>query len=79
MATLPQGLKSIPEGAFMGCRFSGGLENMVIPEGVTVIGKDAFNGCYNLTEVVIPEGVTPLGSRPSTTATLLARYPYRIA
>ena len=33
----------------------------VIPRGVTVIGKKAFHGCNNLTNVTIPMGVTTIG------------------
>ena len=29
-----------------------------IPEGVTVIGRDAFDGCQNLTGILIPDSVT---------------------
>lgn len=58
---LPQGLTSILEGTFMNCYFSGGIENMDIPEGVTTIGKEAFYSCDSLTEVMIPEGVTSIG------------------
>ena len=32
----------------------------IIPEGVTMIAKSAFEGC-NLTEIEIPEGVTDIG------------------
>lgn len=31
-----------------------------IPDGVTVIGEDAFNGCNNLTSIVIPSSVTQI-------------------
>lgn len=34
---------------------------VVIPAGVTEIGKGAFRGCGGLTSVVIPEGVTVIG------------------
>jgi hypothetical protein len=34
-----------------------------IPEGVTAIGKKAFDYCTNLTYVAIPEGVTAIGKR----------------
>lgn len=32
-------------------------EVITIPEGTTIIGRDAFNSCYGLKEVFIPEGV----------------------
>ncbi len=35
--------------------------DLVIPEGVTVIGSSAFYGCKELTSVTIPEGVTKVG------------------
>lgn len=36
-------------------------ERVEIPEGVTAIADNAFNGCNKLTEVIIPEGVTSIG------------------
>ena len=33
----------------------------VIPDGVTNIGENAFENCYNLTSIEIPEGVTSIG------------------
>ena len=33
-----------------------------IPEGVTSIENDAFQGCSNLTSITIPEGVTSIGN-----------------
>ena len=38
------------------------LTSVVIPEGVTEIGKEAFQGCTSLTSVVIPESVTKIGN-----------------
>ena len=37
------------------------LKSIVIPKGVTYIGKYAFYGCENLTSITIPEGVTYIG------------------
>ncbi len=39
-----------------------GETTAVIPEGVTVIGKDAFLECADLTSVSIPKGVTEIGN-----------------
>ena len=38
------------------------IENMVVPNGVTLIGPLAFNGCSDLTEVSIPSSVTSIGT-----------------
>ena len=37
--------------------------DIVIPDGVTAIGKEAFRNCGQLKSVVIPEGVTRINSR----------------
>ena len=57
---IPEGVTSIGDGAFWGCR---SLTSVVIPEGVTSIGASAFSYCSSLTSVVIPEGVTSIGVR----------------
>lgn len=46
-------------GAFAGAGFT----ELVIPEGVKVIGEAAFNGCKNLTSVTLPESIETIGER----------------
>ena len=38
-----------------------GVTDVVIPDGVTSIGSEAFCKCHRLTSVIIPEGVTSIG------------------
>lgn len=38
------------------------VTDVVIPEGVTRIGNQAFWGCKSLTSITIPEGVTSIGN-----------------
>ena len=38
------------------------LTELVIQQGVTGIGANAFSGCTGLTEIAIPDGVTSIGS-----------------
>ena len=38
------------------------MSNIVIPEGVTSIGAEAFGWCEQLEEIHIPEGVTSIGA-----------------
>lgn len=51
---LPENLKRIDNGAFA----SSGIKSIVIPDKVTNLGKEAFNRCYELTDVTLPESVT---------------------
>ena len=56
--TLPDGLTSIGDDAFLNCR---SLTSVTIPHSVTSIGNSAFNGCTSLTSVTIPDSVTSIG------------------
>lgn len=57
--SLPDGLTSIGEQAFMLCSFT----SITIPNTVTHIEESAFNACYSLTSINIPNSVTSIGVR----------------
>jgi len=37
------------------------IKNLIIPEGVTTIGDDAFNKCNSLTTITLPSSLTLIG------------------
>lgn len=45
--------KSIPDNAFSGT----GISNIVFPEEVTSIGRNAFSDCFSLSDIEIPAGI----------------------
>ena len=49
----------IENGVLKKYRGSGG--NVIIPDGVTSIGDDAFWGCSSLTSIIIPDNITSIG------------------
>ena len=48
-----------------------GCKNTVIPNSVTEIGGQAFDGCTNLESIVIPNSVTTIGSQAFSGCTKL--------
>ena len=56
--TVPKGIITIGEGAFIGCK---NLESITIPNSVTTIGEGAFESCNDLKSITIPDSVTTIG------------------
>lgn len=56
--TIPDGMKSIGDIAFYGCK---SLKVIEIPSSVTSVGDSAFSFCSSLTSIEIPNGVTDIG------------------
>jgi len=55
---IPDGVKSIGEGAFADCR---SLSEVIMPNSLESIGAFAFSGCSNLENIIIPDSVTSVG------------------
>lgn len=49
-------VKAIGEGVFYDCK----VKSITIPDGVTSIGKYAFNRCSELVSIKLPEGITSM-------------------
>ena len=47
------------------------IEELVVPEGVTVIGEYAFRGCTKLKSISLPKGITKIDKFAFYTATLV--------
>lgn len=58
--SLPQGLETIGDCAFLGCE---SLKNINIPESVTCIKEEAFKGCTSLVSINIPNRNISIGKR----------------
>lgn len=63
---------TIPQNAFRNCE---GLENVLIPDGISEIGAQAFSGCSNLTSITISESVTTIGNYAFANAQLVSAGP----
>jgi hypothetical protein len=55
-----------------GCNFGAGIKNIVIQDGVTSIGANAFAGFTTLTSVTIPASVTSIGANAFNGCSTLA-------
>ncbi|MBQ3155386.1 MAG: leucine-rich repeat protein [Clostridia bacterium] len=68
--TLPENVMVIEPEAFAGCTELTGT--LVIPEGVTDIGEEAFKDCAGLTELVLPSNAVTIEDRAFAGCTELA-------
>ena len=51
-------LRVISQSCFYGCK---NLKNVIVPEGVISVGRDAFGGCENLESLTLPGTVVEFG------------------
>jgi len=51
----------------------GGVQSVVIPEGIRSIEKEAFDGSHNLTNVVLPNSLTNIATRAFASCSKLPR------
>lgn len=52
---IPDGVKSVSDGAFKGLTTA---DKLILPQSLEIIGIGAFEGCSRLKSVILPDGVT---------------------
>ena len=57
--TIPKGIVHIADGAFTNCDK---LKEVVLWDGMEIVGSGAFKGCSNLTSVSMPDSLRSIGS-----------------
>ena len=61
-AEISEGVLNVGDGAFkLGREKENKIEQIILPNGLTEIGYEAFSGCMNLKEISIPNSVTSIG------------------
>ncbi len=55
----------------MGCK---ALMEVVVPDKVTSIGKEAFGGCTSLSKITMPETITEIGESAFSGCSMLERF-----
>ena len=55
--TLPEGLTTIEDFAFMGCKK---VKEIIVPDTVTTINAGAFQECVQLEKLILPKGLTTI-------------------
>lgn len=59
--SIPEGYDRIADGAFSNVNSQSVLENVNLPKGLTLIGKNAFQGCSYIKSIELNEGLENIG------------------
>ena len=68
-ATMPETVTSVGAGAF----WNSPITTITLSDRITAIGKEAFEGCTNLTAIVLPEDLKTIGENAFFSCTGLAQ------
>lgn len=68
--SIPEGYDRIADGAFSNESKQSVLENVNLPKGLTLIGKNAFQDCNNIKSIVLNEGLENIGESAFSGTTL---------
>ena len=68
--SIPEGYDRIADGAFSNENAQSVLENVNLPKGLTLIGKNAFQDCKNIKSIELNEGLENIGESAFSGTTL---------
>lgn len=61
--SIPEGYDRIADGAFLNANRQSVLENVNLPKGLTLIGKNAFQDCSHIKSIELNEGLENIGEK----------------